>query len=303
MFSILISLATIVLGTVFIIIALSWMIARLWCRPMLAGSKKTPKDYSMGFENVKFSVKGVLLRGWFIPASSAAEKNPAIIVQHGWSKNAAAMLPVAKALHTLNTSLLLFDFRGHGRSDKNGPVTLQTMAQDISAAIDYLETRSDVNPNNIGVMGHSIGGAGTILAGSRDSRIKAIASSAAFADPVAVTLNYMKKFYIPEWPFLWLMFQFIGHWVGHRIDFLFPKNNIGKIQAPITLLHGGEDNFIPSENLDILYSNSKKDRTEVHLIPGCKHSNIIEHPHHALLITEFFKNHMSLTVKRQNIMV
>ncbi|MCP3926444.1 MAG: alpha/beta hydrolase [Desulfobacterales bacterium] len=293
-----VNILTILLITFFMVSGFSWLIARLWCLPQRDKSKKRPEEYNIHYENVSFPSSNRILKGWFMPVS--INKGPVVIIQHGWSHSKARMLPVAKeVLDKVGCSVFIFDSRGHGESDNDGPVTLLKMAEDLSSSINYLKTRKDVDMDNIGVFGHSIGGASTILAGSLDSRINAIVSTSAFADPVGVTIKYMKKFHIPKWPFVKLVFMFIERWVDEPIENIFPRNNIHKINVPTLLVHGKKDNFITPENIAILYENSNSELTESHILPDCSHSNIIVNSSHFQLVTDFLKKHMFTEKKNE----
>ena len=52
---------------------------------------------------------------------------------------------------------------------------------DARRALDYLETRAEVDPARMGMIGHSLGGQETLFTAAADTRIKAAASSCGFA--------------------------------------------------------------------------------------------------------------------------
>src|SRR5262249_41888098 len=52
---------------------------------------------------------------------------------------------------------------------------------DARRALDYLETRPEVDPSRIGMIGHSLGGQETLFTTAADTRIKAAVSSCGFA--------------------------------------------------------------------------------------------------------------------------
>ena len=276
-----------------IILAFSWVFARLWCTPKHSPSIETPEDYHLPFEEVHFFSKGVAIRGWFIPLSFNPSRDPAIIVAHGWSSCSARMLPIARTLHEAGFGVFMFDARGHGSSSNDGPITILKMAEDIIAGIDYLEKRSDVDMTRLGLIGHSLGGAAAILAASKDPRISSLVSSSAFADPESLTHDYMRKMHIPAWPIPWLVCRVIEGWLGTRIKKVAPQNRIGKIGVPLLLIHGDSDQFIPSDNLDTLFAHANKDLTERLMIPGRGHSNIKTDVQCAKGVKAFFQRNLS----------
>ncbi len=152
-----------------IIVGCSWLFARLYTKPKRRPRIETPDDHSLPFESITFKSHGKILNGWFIPPDGNPAPRPAIIAAHGWSNNASQMLPVARQLHEAEFGVLLYDARGHGTSDNDGPMTILKFTEDLIAGIDYLQERLDVDMTRLGVVGHSIGEASAILAASSGS--------------------------------------------------------------------------------------------------------------------------------------
>lgn len=276
-----------------LIVALSWLIARWWCKPRQRLASKTPAEYRLPFEPVEFSSAGVPVRGWFIPAEFHAP-SPAVVLAHGWSSNAGEMLPLSILLREAGIAVLLYDTRGHGASGKDGPITIRKFAEDILAAIEYLATRFDVDPKRLGVLGRSIGGGGAILAASSDSRVRAVASCSTFADPEELTRDYLDHMHITSKPFQWLVCRFIERWLGARMADMAPKNRIGRITAPLMLIHGDSDGFIAPSNMEVLYAEAPRGRTERLSVPGRGHSDVMNDGACIREIVGFFREHLAL---------
>jgi DNA-binding MarR family transcriptional regulator/pimeloyl-ACP methyl ester carboxylesterase len=185
------------------------------------------------------------------------------------------MLPVANMMHKANFHVLLYDGRGHGLSGQDGPITILKLAEDVTAAIDYLETRRDVDPLRLGVVGHSFGGAAAILAAATERRIKAVVSSSAYADLGAFIRQSMKKMYIPSRPFPWLFIRFFERWLKISVKSCSPKNRVSELQVPLLLLHGDSDQFIHPFNLDAIYVRGNPEITKRRLIRDRDHSDVI----------------------------
>jgi pimeloyl-ACP methyl ester carboxylesterase len=151
-----------------------------------------------------------------------------------------------------------------------------------------------VDATRLGAVGHSLGGAGAVLAASIEPRIRVLVSTSAFADPVALTWGFMRALHIPRWPFLWLVCRFIERWLGAAMSDLAPQNRIGQITVPVLLIHGESDRYIPPSNVEILYERAQPDKVQRWLIPGRGHSDIIRDPRYGLQIIEFLREHLSL---------
>ncbi len=79
---------------------------------------------------------------------------------------------LADALTSQGVGVLRYDDRGVGSSTGDyGAATIEDLAEDARAAIDYLETRADVDPARIGLLGHSEGGIYAAMLGASDPRV------------------------------------------------------------------------------------------------------------------------------------
>lgn len=273
-------------------IGFSWYFAKHFCTPQRRLPKKSPADFGLGFEDITFSSQGVILNGWFIPGSNNQTLPATIIIAHGWSTNAAQGLPIARFLQHAGYHVLLYSARSHGASENDNPITLQKFGEDLIAAIDYVERRADVDITRLGVFGHSMGGSGAIVATSMEPRIRALVSSAAFADPIALTKEFMKKYHIPRGPIFHLVCFFINRWLGTSMSEIAPKNRIKRIRVPMLLIHGDADQMISPTNMDVLFSQAQQEYVQTLRIPGLGHSNIIQNQQYASRIEEFFDNHL-----------
>lgn len=273
-------------------IVFAWVFARQYCKPERRQPKKTPADYDLPFEPISFTSRGVQLSGWFVPNGNGATQRPPIVVVHGWSSNAAQMLPVAQALQQAGFDVLLYDARGHGTSDNDGPITIRKFAEDLIAAIDYLAERSDANVTRVGVVAHSLGASGAILATTMDPRIQALVSSSAFADPVNLTRRAMQFAHVPRGPCLWLVCRFIDHWLGISMVKIAPQNRISQITAPVLLIHGEADPYVLPSDMETLYERANPTLTQRWLVPRRHHLNVILDPGFGPRVVEFLSEHL-----------
>ncbi len=79
---------------------------------------------------------------------------------------------LADALTSAGVGVLRYDDRGVGDSTgEHEGATIRDFAADAGAAIDYLATRADVDPERIGLVGHSEGGSYAARLGASDPRV------------------------------------------------------------------------------------------------------------------------------------
>ncbi|NQU28490.1 MAG: alpha/beta fold hydrolase [Candidatus Marinimicrobia bacterium] len=247
-------------------------LSRVYSAPQV-GHQTTPAKYGIDFEEVRFpTLNDKTLYGWWIPGSDPT-RQPTIILVHGWSRNVERMLPYIRNLHERGFNLLAFDARHHGSSDPDKFSSMLKFAEDISSAIDFIIDQMQVDDQKIGVLGLSIGGAGTIYAAAHDDRIKAAVTVGAFAHPGTIMKLEFSRRYVPYFPFVWLLFKFMEFRIGARFAEIAPVNNISILRTHLLLIHGVLDQTVPVEQGEYLYSMSNSDRTELWLQSERGHSD------------------------------
>jgi dipeptidyl aminopeptidase/acylaminoacyl peptidase len=82
---------------------------------------------------------------------------------------------VADTLGRRGIAVLRMDDRGYGASEGNpGSATSQDFASDVAAAVAYLRTRPEIDPDRIALVGHSEGGIIAPMVAVADPRLRAI---------------------------------------------------------------------------------------------------------------------------------
>jgi len=133
-------------------------------------------------EKVTFKSGGYTLSGVLHTADGQKpkEKRPTIMVLHGFgsNKNSNNVIGPVKMLNGWGYAAFRFDMPGCGESDGDfGRVICQEQVEATQAAVTCLQTRPEVDPKRIGVVGSSFGAAVAIYAGGVDKRIGCIISS------------------------------------------------------------------------------------------------------------------------------
>jgi alpha-beta hydrolase superfamily lysophospholipase len=103
---------------------------------------------------------------------------PAVLLVPGFMSTADAFFPgFAEELNAGGFVSLTMDFRGFGQSEGvRGEVIPYLQIYDASNAISYLQSRPEVNPDKIALLGVSLGGGEVAYIAARDRRVKAVAS-------------------------------------------------------------------------------------------------------------------------------
>jgi uncharacterized protein len=126
------------------------------------------------YENVSFTTSdGLELKGWYVPS-----KNGAAVIAFPGRKGSQRP---ARMLAEHGYGVLVFDRRGEGESEGEPNSWGWGGDRDVKAAIDFLQTRTDVDPDRIGGIGLSVGGEMMLEAASETDELKAIVSEGAGA--------------------------------------------------------------------------------------------------------------------------
>jgi pimeloyl-ACP methyl ester carboxylesterase len=135
------------------------------------------------FKSIEINCEGVKLPGYFIMPSDSHQPRPTLIFIAGGESFAEEIyLWVGPAALKRGYNLLAFDLPGQGITALDGVRYRADVEVPISAAIDHLLTRPDVDPKRIVAAGVSYGGYATLRAASFDKRLAAIAASTPLLD-------------------------------------------------------------------------------------------------------------------------
>lgn len=220
-------------------------VARHYGRPPRRPTTARPAD---ALDVVVPTAGGAIVRGWLLEAPTgdphrAGTPRAAALVMHGWGGSAADMLPVSEPLLAVGLDVLLLDARGHGRSDDADVVSMPSIAEDIRAALAWLRAQPQVDPARIVLVGHSVGAGACLFVAADDSAVAAVVSLASMADPEAFMAHSLRH-RLPG-VLTTLALRYVEHAIGHRFTEFAPVYTIGRVHAPVLLLHGRRDSTVP----------------------------------------------------------
>jgi uncharacterized protein len=131
---------------------------------------------------VSFKSAGLRLHGVLgVPEDvHASERRAAFLVLHGFGSNSdsANVLQPTRVLNDFGYVTLRFDMRGCGKSEGEfGRVICLEQVEDLGNALAFLATYPAVDPERIGAIGSSFGGAVAVYAGGTNPRLAAVISN------------------------------------------------------------------------------------------------------------------------------
>jgi dienelactone hydrolase len=137
-----------------------------------------PSSVDLTYEEVALrTADGVDLAAWYVPSSNRA----AVVLLHGAGSTRSDVLDQAAVLARAGFGVLMVDARGHGGSGGRAMDFGWHGDVDIAAAIRYLTTRLDVDPDRIGAVGLSMGGEEALGASGSNDVLRAVVAEGATA--------------------------------------------------------------------------------------------------------------------------
>lgn len=224
-------------------------------QPGLAG---TPADAGLRYEDVYLTTSdGLTLHAWFVPAPKklTGPNTQTWLWFHGNGGNLGTRVGQLEwTRRNLGVHQFIFDYRGFGNS--HGQPTERGTYLDARAALEYLRNRPEINAQHIVYFGHSLGAAVSIELATAHAPF-GIVLIAPFA-----SIRDMAPLVVP--------FPALGWFVRGHYNSL---QRIAKVQAPLLLLHGDEDEIVPYEQGERLYHTANRPKRLVTL-HGASHDVI-----------------------------
>ncbi len=110
-------------------------------------------------ESVRVPYGKTYLPAWFVPAAGGSERDPVAVYLPGWDSTKEQGYILASELATRGIATLLLDGPGIGEAlYELGLVNRSDYEVPGSAAVDYVLSRDDVEPDGVFVVGSSLGG-------------------------------------------------------------------------------------------------------------------------------------------------
>lgn len=221
----------------------------------LTGEFYHPSEFNLASEAVFFkTTDGETLHGWFIPSGKQPARGT-VVHLHGNSANMTNYLFYVAFLADAGYHLLMFDYRGFGKS--TGEPTAEGLLLDAGAAIAYVKSRKEVDADKIIIYGQSLGGAVAIsLAGSTDiTGIAAIIAEAPFASHEQLAKKKMENIAVLKWI----------NGVAARLlidDRYAPIRFVENISpTPLLIIHGTADRVVPFSDGEQLFRKALPPKT------------------------------------------
>ncbi len=221
-----------------------------------------PSDYGAEFEQARFrSRRGdVTLDGWHLPRR---EGMPVVIFGHGIQvgRTGDGMTELAAMLNRRGFGVLMFDFRGHGLSEGHRVSSGWHERMDVLGGYDYLGSLG-VLPDEIGLLGFSMGAGAVSLAAAEEPGIRALALDTPYARASELIMRETSlRTRLPKW--FVAAFVPCAVFMGRSlfdisVGDMAPERAVSQLDYPIMVIYGAEDSRIPPEHSRRVFDASAK---------------------------------------------
>ena len=223
----------------------------------------TPAQLSLPYEEVWLPVENQgqqigKVHGWWLP--SKAISADVLLFLHGNGGSIGHNLKYAQLFHQLGFSTFMIDYRGYGKSQGKFP-TEQQVYQDAQIAWDYLVQKKGINPQQIIVYGHSLGGAIAIELASQNPTMAGLVVEGSFTS--------MKDMVVFKGEYTWFPIDAI---LTQRFDSL---DKVKSLSVPLLLIHGEQDTIVPSYMSESLFTAANEPKRLL-LISDAGHNDVPE---------------------------
>ena len=243
---------------------------------------ETPDALGLRYESVHFtSADGTRLSGWFIPAvgrQNPKEAKGTVVHFHGNAQNMTSHWRFVSWLPKQDYNVFVFDYRGYGESE--GKPEPKGVFEDSGAALNYVRSRGDVDPERLFVFGQSLGGTSAIAVVGSGNRagVKAAAIESTFYSYSSIANDKLPG---------------AGLLVGN--DYAASKFVAAISPIPLLLIHGTADDAIPHAHSQRLFAEAREPKRLIE-IPGAGHLEPMSAPRfgttYQQALTDFFDTAM-----------
>jgi len=207
----------------------------------------TPRAAGLDYEDVTLTTAdNVKLHGWWVPSRNA---RGTILLMHGNAGNISHRLGYLTMFNRLGYSVLLFDYRGYGKS--GGHPDEEGTYRDAEAAWLHLAATRNVAPRDIVMVAESLGGGvATWLALKYPPRALVLASTFRSVPDLGAQI------------YPWLPVRLLARITYDNLA------RIARVDAPVLIAHSCDDDVIPFAHGEALFAAAREPKQMLVLAGG-----------------------------------
>jgi pimeloyl-ACP methyl ester carboxylesterase len=246
--------------------AISWLFADRLIGQTFPSDEPAPfAEYGLPEpESVTIPSDGVSLAAWYFTNPRAA--GCAVVVVHGFSGSKAQVIGAAPLFWDRGCDLVAFDLPSHGASS-NRLLTYGARERfDELAVIDWLQARTGLADERIGMIGWSYGAATSIQAASERPDLAFVIADASYsslADIASVQAGSIyagwAQVFVPGALFV------SGLRGGFDPSEASPERAVEGLATPVLLIHSTTDGFTPYQHSEAIFAAADPETTRLEL--------------------------------------
>lgn len=183
----------------------------------------TPLDLGLDYEDIYFKTEDrVRINAWLVPSK---DSRFTLLFSHGNGGNISHRVEKIAMLNQLGLDVLIFDYRGYGRS--GGRPSEKGFYRDMKAAYAYLLTEKNLPADRIITYGESLGGHVALELASK-SKVRAVITESTFTSSPD-----MARALYPIFP---------AFLIWEKYDSM---SSIKDIKVPKLIIHSKNDDIVP----------------------------------------------------------
>lgn len=215
----------------------------------------TPAEAGLHWRDVTIDTEdGERLHGWWIGAQGSSRGH--VLLCHGNAGNVGDRVPHARLLAAAGFDVLLFDYRGFGRS--SGRPGEEGTYRDARAARSALLGHADVDETRLLYLGESLGGA-VALQLALEAPPRGLILQSSF-----LSVREVARVHYPFIP-------------AAAVPDVYPSGRrIGRLRAPLLVLHGDRDEIIPLAQGEALFRAAPEPK-QLHVFARAGHNDLVAH--------------------------
>lgn len=227
-----------------------------------------------GYQDLDITgTSGERIHAWFIPApsivSGKSQRAPVVIFCHGSATTIDGIAPqIAPLAEKADASLLLFSYRGFGRSAALDNVTRRTTVDDANAVLAAAMVHPRVDSNAIFLMGYSLGGVPALALAAEHPGVRGVIVGGTYSRAGMALADLDRGAAYPL--------------IGGAFD---PADSAAKLSGrPIMIFHAEQDSSAQVYHAYDLAANAAKAGALVTLriVPNTAHYDVLKKEPHLL---------------------
>jgi len=235
---------------------------------------------------------GYNLYGYYFPVPDSKR---GVILSHGITYTLFGSVKYMKIFRDLGFNILIYDLRNHGKSGGRNSTFGYYERHDLQALTSWMFQKLGGDAV-IGTHGESMGAGITIMHAAIDPRLSFVIEDCSYSNLNDLFGYRVKKdYHLPSFPLIPLSSLMSKLLTGMRFEAVQPAEEIKKISAPVLLIHGADDDFIPTRQVYELYENKINGPRKLYVAPNAAHAESFwnNQEEYTRVVTDFLlENHI-----------